>query len=424
MAISLLCQQRFSYYGQTFVRALDEIHDHYLEPVDRSVLLTAALKGMTSRLDLYSDYIPPRDFESLQESLEQQFGGVGIQIGVDPETKQLTVVSPMVNTPAFKAGVLAGDRIVKIGDEDAKDFTVEDAAKRLRGAPGTPVEITVVHVGAADPVQLSMERAIISVESVLGDLHTATGGWTFQLPEHPEIGYIRILQFSERTVSELSEALAELRRQGIKGLVLDLRNDPGGLLDQAVGVCNLFIQEGLIVSTRGRDNQEHESFHANGKAEYTDFPMVVLINQYSASASEIVAAALQDHHRATVIGQRTWGKGSVQNLIPLDAGNSALKLTTYSYWRPSGKNIHRRNDAPESAEWGVLPNDGFEVKLDKQQFEALLKFRRDRDIVRPASETQSADSAQRLYEADPQLRRAVELLNKELTLPAAQARAA
>src|SRR4051794_2575426 len=213
LAVSLLCQQRFSYYGQTFVRALEEIHDHYLQPVDRSVLLTAALKGMTSRLDVYSDYIPPRDFESLQESLEQQFGGVGIQIGVDPETKQLTVVSPMVNTPAFKAGILAGDKIVKIGDEDAKSFTVEDAAKRLRGPPGTSVQITVLHVGETKPVDVKMERAVIAIESVLGDLHASGGGWKFMLPGHPEIGYIRVLQFSERTLDELRSVLAELKRQ-------------------------------------------------------------------------------------------------------------------------------------------------------------------------------------------------------------------
>lgn len=406
--LALLCQRKFSYEGATFVRALDEIHDHYLEPVDRQVLLHAALRGMTARLDPYSEYIPPREFTELEQSLEQHFGGVGIQIGLDPETKQLIVISPMVNTPAYRAGVLAGDRIIKIDGKSTIDFTIEDAANLLRGKPGTEVTITVIHVGEEKPTDIKITRAVIEIETVLGDTHTTEGKWNFTLPEHRGIAYIRIVQFGKQTVEELKKTLDELTASGMKALVLDLRNDPGGLLEQAVGVCNLFIKEGLIVSTRGRGGVEREALYADGTAPYAELPMAVLINNYSASASEIVAACLQDSKRAVIVGERSWGKGSVQNLIPLEGGRSALKLTTLSYWRPSGKNIHRLDDAPESEDWGVVPDEGFEVKLDKEQFERLMKFRRERDVIRREPTAQATNGE--LYEADPQLKRAVEYL--------------
>ncbi len=406
---SLLCQRRFNYQGAMFVRAMEEIHAHYLEPVDRSVLLHAALKGMTSRLDPYSEYIPPHDYNDLREDLQQQFGGVGIQINVDPDSKELTVVTPMMGTPAYRAGVLAGDRIVEIDGQNTTGFSIEDAARLLRGQPGTWAMISVIHVGDEKPVKLAMQRAIIEVETVCGDHRLPDDRWDYWLPGHPKIAYIRVLQFSERTVDELQTVLAVLAEQGMQGLVLDLRYNPGGLLDQAIATCDLFVDSGLIVSTRGRGGVPYESFYADGQAPYPRLPLVVLVNHFSASASEIVAACLQDLNRAVIVGERSWGKGSVQNVIPLEGNRSALKLTTLSYWRPSGANIHRLNDAPETEEWGVQPNAGFEVKLDKDQFEKLLKFRRDRDIIRPKASSQ-ADQGETLYQADPQLKRAVEYL--------------
>ena len=411
-AISLLCQDRFSSQGTTFVRALEEIHAHYLEPVDREILLHAALRGMTSRLDPYSEYIPPAEYAALQQSLEQHFGGIGIQIGLDPKTKRLTVISPMFDTPAYRAGVLAGDEIIRINGKDTKGFRIEDAADLLRGRPGTSVSITVQHVGTEEPIEVQITRSVIKIATVLGDSHNADGSWNFALPGHPKIGYIRIVQFGERTVDELRKALERLRRTGMECVILDLRNDPGGLLEQAVATCNLFIDKGPIVSTRGRNGVQYEAFSANGSASYLHFPMAVLVNHFSASASEIVAACLQDRQRAVVVGERTWGKGSVQNLIPLEGGRSGLKLTTLSYWRPSGKNIHRLENSPESADWGVVPDPGFEVKLDKQQFERLLKSRRDRDIIQPPIVSQESNGKD-LYEGDPQLRRAYEYVSEQ-----------
>lgn len=410
--VCLVCQRRFSFYGGTFVTAMDEIHAHYLEPVDRSVLLRAALRGMTSRLDPYSEFVAPHEYTQLQESLEQHFGGVGIQLSLDPETKQLTVVSPLVGTPAYRAGVLAGDKIVEIDGKSTHDFVIEDAAKLLRGKPGTGVDLTVVHVGQEEPVTLHIERAVIEIESVLGDTRLPDGSWNFLLPAHPEIAYIRIVQFSEHTTDELRTALAAATQAGAKAAILDLRNDPGGLLDQAVSVSGLFIKEGVIVSTRGRGGVQNDVYRADGSAPYANLPLVVLVNQFSASASEVVAAALQDHERTTIIGQRTYGKGSVQQVFPLEGGQSGLKLTTYSYWRPSGKNIHRLKEASDDQEWGVSPNEGFEVKLDDEQLKTWFKFRRDRDIVHPGDAP--PDTAAELFEVDPQLHRAVEHLESVL----------
>ena len=416
--VSLLCYQKRDPFGATFVRAMQTIDREYVEPVDRRELFEAAMDGMMGRLDDYSAYIPPRDFDELQENLDQEFGGIGIEVFADSDTKHLTVSTPLVGTPAYAAGVRAGDKIVKIDGDDCVGMSVSDARNLLRGTPGDPVTVTVLHDGETEPTDLRMNRAIIAVETVLGDSRDADNHWNFFLEGSDHIGYVRVTSFGGKTTEELRTAIDWLRKRGMRGLILDLRNDPGGLLETAIDVCDLFIDQGVIVSTRGRDGKQIQAYEADVVGTYPDFPMVVLTNHFSASASEIVAACLQDHGRALVVGERTWGKGSVQDVIPLEGGKSALKLTMATYWRPSNKNIHRKKDQPENAEWGVHPDPGCDVKLDKEQFERMMLDRRNRDVVRPAAPSADQLDKPRDPKTDPQLERAVEQLEKRITQPA------
>jgi carboxyl-terminal processing protease len=235
------------------------------------------------------------------------------------------------------------------------------------------------------------------------------------LAGEPKIGYARIASFGERTVGELKTALEELKSQGMQGLVLDLRNDPGGLVPAAVGVCDLLVAQGKpIVSTRGRDGQIDREYVAGGGEKFLDFPMAVLVNEYSASASEIVAACLQDNGRAKVIGQRTYGKGTVQNFLPLSGHEGVLKLTTANYWRPSGKNIQRPADEKDSGEWGVSPDSGFELKTSDEQFRQWMQWRRDRDKIRPADRASDLTDEKDSLHHDPPLTRAIEYLKTQI----------
>jgi carboxyl-terminal processing protease len=296
----------------------------------------------------------------------------------------------MVGTPAYEAGVQAGDIIMKIDGKSTENMRLSEAVDLIQGDPGQKIVLTVLHEGADEPVDLEMARAEIQVQTVLGDLRKADSPkeWDFFLDKENRLAYVRLVStFSEKTASDLRRVLEQLQQEGMRGLVLDLRNNPGGLLSAAVDVADLFLTEGRVVSTRGR-NEAEKVYNAREDGTLLmpphHYPMAVLINKYSASASEIVAAALQDHKRAVVVGERSYGKGSVQNIIDLkEPGNrnSALKLTTASYWRPNGKNIHRFPDSKESEEWGVKPDEGFEVVLkDKERGEYFL-YRRDRDIV-------------------------------------------
>jgi carboxyl-terminal processing protease len=413
---TLLCHQQAealhrSQSGQmyaTLTTVLEEIEENYLEEVDTRELFEAALSGLTQRLDDYSAYIPPQHFTELEESLKQKFGGIGIEVGLD-ENKVLTIISPLVGTPAYNAGLRAGDKILEIDGRSTQGFTLRDAVDLMRGDPGSTVRILILHEGETEPKVYFVERAIIKVATVLGDRHHPDGSWDFRLEADPQIGYIRINNFSEETASELEAALQALQQQGILGLILDLRNNPGGLLDASIQICDLFLDQGVIVTTRGRNQKVERTYEATSGAAYTGIPIAILVNEYSASASEIVAACLQDHGRAIVIGQRTYGKGSVQNVIELEGGRSALKLTVASYWRPSGKNIHRFRNSKPTDTWGVSPDPGYEVKLEGDDLVQSLRNRRQRDIIRTYGPGQSPPEPY----IDAQLRKALEALLKK-----------
>ncbi|NLX98396.1 MAG: S41 family peptidase [Rhodopirellula sp.] len=408
--ISLACYVKVDRQGRMFVFALNEVEDRYLEKIDRQDLFEGAMEGMMSRLDDYSAFISPNTYQELEQTLNQEFGGVGIQILLDPDTKQLTVANPLVGSPAYEAGVRAGDRILRIDGESTQGLSLEDAAGRMRGKPGEAVTLTVLHPDESEPLDMEVVRAIIQEDAVLGDTRNADGSWNYFLEGYDKLAYLRINTFGEKTAEELGRVLEELDNAGLKGLIIDLRNDPGGLLGAAVEVCNLFVKSGVIVSTRGRDGRVRRAVDAKGTAPFTTLPIAVLVNQYSASASEIVAACLQDHGRAVIVGERTYGKGTVQEIIELEGEQGAIKLTTSSYWRPSGQNIHRTKDANESDAWGVSPSPGYEVKVQDEELADLVRWRLNRDLYRRDAvlEADGTEPQEDGLEKDPQLMRAIQ----------------
>ena len=374
-------------YAGLFAEAIDHIESRYVEKVEHRELFEHALNGLLGKLDPYSSYIGPQEFSKFKEDLDQEFGGIGIIISPNVESGHLTVLSPVVGTPAHRAGVMAGDTILKVDGESLEGMALRAAIERLRGLPGTEVRITLQRDGDKETHEIAITRAIIKVPSVLGDTLNSDGSWQYFLKDHPSIGYIRLTTFGEHTVDELRLALKSLPKQEVKGLILDLRSNAGGLLTAAIEVSDMFIGDGAIVSTRGRGGAVQSVEMATEKIEIDeDLPMAVLINGFSASASEIVSACLQDHQRAVLVGERTWGKGTVQNIIPLEMGKSVIKLTTATFWRPSARNIHRSKNATEEDDWGVIPDESYEVKLTREEYEKVVAARNQADWGASASQ--------------------------------------
>jgi carboxyl-terminal processing protease len=365
---------------KALVDTLDQVERNYVRGISRRELVEAAIDGILRKLDPYSSYIGPKELDEFRGSVESEFGGIGIQITMDGE--QLKVLSPLVGTPAYRAGVLAGDRIVEIDGKKTEGLGMDEVVKRLKGEIGSNVVLTVIHPGRNQQDKITIARAQVHIETVLGDHRKPDDSWDFMLNPDKRIGYVRITAFSRDTAEELRTALQTLQKEKLAGLIVDLRYNPGGLLASAIEVSDLFVADGTIVSTAGRNAPERK-WEAHKEGTFLGFPMVVLVNRFSASASEIVAACLQDHKRATIMGERTWGKGSVQNVVSLEHGQSALKLTTSAYHRPSGKNIHRFPDSKDTDEWGVTPDQGYKLELDAGEMLALVNERRHRDIVTP-----------------------------------------
>jgi carboxyl-terminal processing protease len=370
------------------VDVLDEVDQNYvrdLDPDARRRLVEDMINGGLERLDPYSGFMNDREFRQFERKNEGSFGGIGIQVGLDRTSGALVVTTPLVGTPAYEAGILAGDQIVKIDGRALDSMRTNDAVELIQGEVGSPVTLTVVHEGQKKAVDITVKRAVIKIETVVGDHRKADNPaeWDFVIDKDKKIAYVRLLEFDKPTADTLQQVLAKLEAEGVRGLVLDLRNNPGGLLTSAVAVSDLFLSSGRIVSTQGRTVPEHDyDAKADGAPfeQVAEHPIAVLIDKYTASASEIVSAALQDHNRAVIVGERSFGKGSVQNVYKMD-DNTALKLTTQRYFRPSGKNIHRFPDSKESDEWGVSPNPGFAVRLTDEERYQFLLARRKRDVV-------------------------------------------
>jgi len=387
-------------YLKLFSDVLNIVQDNYVEKVDTKKLMYGAVNGMLRELDPHSSFLRPEDYKELQIETKGKFGGLGIEITMRDNV--LTVVAPLEDTPADRAGVLANDQIVKIDDQPTQDMSLMDAVQKMRGPKGTKVRLTIIRKGEKKPLEFELTRDIIAIQSV--KYRTLESGY----------GYVRITSFQSGTANDLRKALEHLENDNhpLQGLVLDLRNDPGGLLDQAVEVSDEFIDEGLIVYTGGRLESQKMRFEAHKGTKAHGYPMVVLVNSGSASASEIVAGALQDHKRAIILGEPTFGKGSVQTVIPLNDG-SALRLTTSLYYTPSGRSIQAKGIEPDIVVKRETPQKGEEPIGDE------LRRIREKDLPRHM-ENQKPDSGgvkpesipmdSKLIDQDNQLRRALDLL--------------
>ena len=335
--------KQLNLFGDVFER----VRADYVEKPDDSKLIEQAINGMLTGLDPHSSYMDSKSFRDMQVQTRGEFGGLGIEVTM--EDGLIKVVAPIDDTPAQKAGVLANDIIVKLDDEQVQGLTLNQAVEKMRGPVNTNIKLTIMRKGQDKPIEVSITRDVI---------HVRSARWQ---TEGEDIGYIRLTQFNEQTTEGLKKGIADIQakipNEKLKGYVLDLRNNPGGLLDQAISVADAFLEKGEIVSTRGRNAEETQRFNARPGDLTKGKPLIVLINGGSASASEIVAGALQDHKRATVLGTRSFGKGSVQTIIPLGSGNGALRLTTARYYTPSGRSIQAKGITPDIEVLQDVPNE-------------------------------------------------------------------
>jgi carboxyl-terminal processing protease len=335
--------RQLNLFGDVFER----VRADYVEKPDDSKLIETAINGMLAGLDPHSSYMDAKSFKDMQVQTRGEFGGLGIEVTM--EDGLIKVVAPIDETPASKAGVMANDIITKLDDEQVQGLTLNQAVDKMRGPTNTKIKLTIMRKGVDKPLELTLMRDVIRVRAVRSNV------------DGDDVGYIRMTQFNEQTTDGLKKAIsdttAKVSNDKLKGYVLDLRNNPGGLLDQAISVSDAFLEKGEIVSTRGRNAEETQRFNARAGDITNHKPVIVLINGGSASASEIVAGALQDHKRVTVIGTRSFGKGSVQTIIPLGSGNGALRLTTARYFTPSGRSIQAKGITPDIEVLQDLPDD-------------------------------------------------------------------
>jgi len=337
-----------------FRDVFERVRADYVEKPDDGKLIESAINGMLAGLDPHSSYMDPKSMREMQVQTRGEFGGLGIEVTM--EEGLVKVVAPIDDTPAAKAGIMANDIITHIDDKQVQGLTLDQAVEKMRGPANTKTKLKIVRKGQDKPIEVSITRKIIHVSSVRGRL------------EGDDIGFIRVTQFSEQTSDTLKKAIADLSTQSgnkLRGFIVDLRNNPGGLLDQAISVSDAFLEKGEIVSTRGRVASETQRFNAHAGDLTKGKPIIVLINGGSASASEIVAGALQDHKRATVVGTRSFGKGSVQAIIPLGSGNGALRLTTARYFTPSGRSIQAKGISPDIEVLQDVPDD-LKARTDTQ----------------------------------------------------------
>ena len=392
MILSYACHVRADrirharYLGQ----AIDAIQQKALKTTTRQELFEGAMRGMVDVLDKKGDhhsvFINARETESFMAELDQQIVGVGVRLTLKaPEgekEKQLTVTEgPLVGSPAFKAEIHKGDRILAVDGKRISGLDMSQIVALIRGEEGEAGLLTIKRDSKAKPFDIYVVRGTIKLPSVLGDLCDKRGDWDFLLPPDNRVAYVRITSFGAKTTAEMQAVLKSLAEKNARGLILDVRDNPGGELNAVVEVCRMFLAEGnKIVSTHGRGNVQLEQFEAEEKGSHGEIPIAVLINRHSASASEILAACLQDNGRAVVIGERSYGKGTVQQLLMMEGGRSRLKLTAHEYHRPSEKNIHRaKEDTPKSEIWGVIPDKGFVIQQTEEEETAWRKARRDRD---------------------------------------------
>ena len=417
---------------RTVVDVLAKVDQEYvrkLTPDEKQKLVEQMINGGLDRLDPHSQYFAASDYAQFKTFADGEFGGVGILISKDPKTGILMVESPIPDSPAYDAGILAGDLIAKVNGQSTESMSIEELRNAIKGEIGTTVTLAIVRLDTGAPFDVALKRAMIQVHPVKGFARSATDPtkWDWLADKAAGIALVRLTTFSEKSADEVRQAVLQAQEQGARALVFDLRDNPGGLLTQAAAVSDLFLTGGPIVSTgdkrQGPNEPPRRVFEA--KADGTIFepaaehPIAVLVNRQSASAAEIVAAALQDRGRAVVVGERSYGKGSVQKVFPLGDGNAAVKLTTEVWMTPSGKNLHRWPDSKPTDEWGVKPDGGLEVDLGREDLLAYVKHVRDLDRIRgkPGAGPKPGAAPDKPYR-DPVLEKAMEYLRAKLKTPA------
>ena len=453
--VSFLCYfvQRRAKTAMMVGDALEMIDTYYVDPVDQDKLLIAAMNGMTATLDEHSEFIAREDYESFQDSINQEFAGIGIFVEQPESGSPVRVVTPLVGSPALKAGILPGDQIIRVDGQDVATMELHEVGARLKGQVGTVVRLTVQR--QQEQHDVSVQRGRIELESVIGDYRDENDRWVFRLREDPAIAYVRLTAFGDKTAGELERVLKDLDNDFSAWSLIYAATGADSFTRPSILATCFSIQ---VESCRHRRAAERSRIASTLSGTLVDprKPVAVLIDSNSASASEIVAASLQDHHRASIVGTRSYGKGTVQNILPLQYGRSALRLTVARYYRPNGENIHRSKDAAETEQWGVTPDAGLIVELDEASLRKLAQRWREASYpslaLSPAntpgsekgtetsalSDQQPAPPNQTVEQADvlqadviesglmidPQLRRAVEHLRDQITPARAVAAAA
>ncbi|GAA9661747.1 S41 family peptidase [Helicobacter pylori] len=383
-----------------FSNVVTEIEKKYVDKITISEIMTKAIEGLLSNLDAHSAYLNEKKFKEFQAQTEGEFGGLGITVGMRDGV--LTVIAPLEGTPAYKAGVKSGDTILKINNESTLSMSIDDAINLMRGKPKTPIQITVVRKNEPKPLVFNIVRDIIKLPSV----------YVKKIKETPYL-YVRVSGFDKNVTKSVLEGLKANPKA--KGIVLDLRGNPGGLLNQAVGLSNLFIKEGVLVSQKGKNKEENLEYKANGRAPYTNLPIAVLVNGGSASASEIVAGALQDHKRAIIIGEKTFGKGSVQVLLPVNK-DEAIKITTARYYLPSGRTIQAKGITPDIVIYpGKVPENENKFSLK----EADLKHHLEQELKKIDDKTPNSKGADKDKKNEEEKEVTPKMINDDIQLKTA-----
>ncbi|GAA8453297.1 S41 family peptidase [Helicobacter pylori] len=383
-----------------FSNVVTEIEKKYVDKISISEIMTKAIEGLLSNLDAHSAYLNEKKFKEFQAQTEGEFGGLGITVGMRDGV--LTVIAPLEGTPAYKAGVKAGDNILKINNESTLSMSIDDAINLMRGKPKTPIQITIVRKNEPKPLVFNIIRDIIKLPSV----------YVKKIEKTPYL-YVRVNSFDKNVTKSVLDGLKANPKA--KGIVLDLRGNPGGLLNQAVGLSNLFIKEGVLVSQKGKNKEENLEYKANGRAPYTNLPIAVLVNGGSASASEIVAGALQDHKRAVIIGERTFGKGSVQMLLPVNK-DEAIKITTARYYLPSGRTIQAKGITPDIVIYpGKVPENENKFSLK----EADLKHHLEQELKKIDDKTPNSKEADKDKKNEEEKEVTPKMINDDIQLKTA-----
>lgn len=423
--VCLTCYVRANRQEQMLTHVMNLVENQYYypgdtSPISKDELFHLALGGMLRSLDPYSAYLPPVAYDKMSETLDQRFAGIGAELALAPKTKALTVTALIYGSAAQKAGLKPGDEILTIDGNSTKGKSVSQAVELLRGHPGEVVALSVERAGAEKPIDIEITRSIIATASAVGDRRLMDGQWKYFLPEAKDVAYIRITGFGFQTAKEMSKLIPALLKKGMRGLIIDLRGNPGGTLNSAVELCNLFVPENdVIVSIRSRTAVR--DIRAQKGDKFRSFPIAILIDGQTASASEIVSSCLQDSSGKTapdgsvlnvkIIGSRSFGKGAVQDVFALTPDQGAVKFTVAGYVSPSGRNIHRFPDAKPTDQWGVVPDEGFEVELTAKESNKLQYWRK----LRSMSIDLSVDGEDPPFgdpsKYDPCVKRALEFLN-------------